>query len=161
AAAARARMEQHLAELAPWNPERVAVVRSELAQYESFAEKAVEEYTNDRRVIGNSLLAQARQHSLVADELLASIVSDLTGQAIAAGERVVAEAARATRISQIIVTAAVLTGALLTYLVLRSIVLPLRRLAIAIEGLNSGNIAVAIPEAGPDEIGAMARTLAI
>src|SRR6185369_11471544 len=55
AAAARARMEQHLDELAPWNPERVAVVRSELAQYEGFAEKAVEEYTNDRRVIGNSL----------------------------------------------------------------------------------------------------------
>ena len=29
------------------------------------------------------------------------------------------------------------------------------------DGLNAGNVAVAIPEAGPDEIGAMARTLAI
>jgi signal transduction histidine kinase/HAMP domain-containing protein len=161
AAAARARMEQHLDELSPWNPVRVAAVRSELAQYEDSAEKAVEEYTNDRRVIGNSLLAQARQHSLVADELLASIVSDLTAQAISARERVVAEAATATRNSQIIVAAAVLTGALLTYLVLRSIVLPLRRLAVAIEGLNAGNVAVAIPEAGPDEIGAMARTLTV
>jgi len=161
AAAARARMEQHLDKLAPWNPARIAAVRSELAQYEDFAEKAVDEYTNDRRVIGNSLLAQARQHSLAADQLLASIVSDLTDQAIAARQKVVAGAAMATRISRIVVTAAVLIGALLTYLVLRSIVLPLRRLTVAMDGLNAGNVAVAIPGAGPDEIGAMARTLAI
>ena len=161
AAAARSRMEQYLDELAEWNPQRIAAVRSGLGEYEGFAEKAVDEYTNDRRVIGNSLLAQARQHSMAAEQLLASLVSDLTGQAIAARERVVAEAATATRVSQIVVTAAVLVGALLTYLVLRSIVLPLRRLAVAIEGLNAGDVAVAIPEAGPDEIGAMARTLAI
>ena len=140
AAAARTRMEQHLDKLAPWNPQRIAAVRSELAQYEDFAERAVDQYTNDRRVIGNSLLAQARQHSIAADQLLASIVSDLTGQAIAARERVVAGAAIATRISQIVVTAAVLIGALLTYLVLRSIILPLRRLTVAMDGLNAGNV---------------------
>src|SRR5690349_20363948 len=128
AAAARERMEQHLDRLAPWNPERVAAVRSELARYEEVAEKAVDEYTGDRRVIGNSLLAQARQHSLAADRLLAAIVNDLTGHAIAAREKVVAEAARATRISQMVIGGAVLAGALLTFLVLRSIVLPLRRL---------------------------------
>ena len=161
AAAARERMEQHLDQLAPWNPERVASVRSELALYEEFAEKAVDEYTGDRRVIGNSLLAQGRQHSLAAGQLLASIVTDLTGQAIAAREKVVAEAATATKVSQIVVAGAVLVGALLTFLALRSIVLPLRRLAVAIELLNAGNTAAAIPEAGPDEIGAMARTLAI
>jgi signal transduction histidine kinase/HAMP domain-containing protein len=161
AAAARARMEQHLDKLAPWNPQRIGTVRSELAQYEETAGKALDEYTNDRRVIGNSLLAQARQHSLVADQLLASIVQELTGAAIAARQRVVAEAATATQVSQIVVTAAVLIGALLTFLVLRSIVLPLRRLVVAMDGLNAGNVAVAIPEAGPDEIGAMARTLGI
>jgi signal transduction histidine kinase/HAMP domain-containing protein len=161
AGAARARMERHLDKLAPWNPQRIVAVRGELAQYEEFAQKAVDEYTNDRRVIGNSLLAQARQHSLVADQLLASIVSELTDQAIAARERVVAEAETATRISRIVVATAVLLGALLTYLLVRSIVLPLRHLAVAIDGLNAGDVEVPIPEAGPDEIGAMARTLAI
>jgi signal transduction histidine kinase/HAMP domain-containing protein len=161
AAAARARMEQHLDKLAPWNPQRIASVRGGLAQYEEFARRAVDEYTDDRRVIGNSLLAQARQHSLVADQLLAAIVAELTSRAIAARERVVAEAATATQVSEIVVTAAVLIGALLTYLVLRSIVLPLRRLTVAMDGLNAGNVAVAIPQAGPGEIGAMARTLAI
>ena len=160
AAAARARMEQHLDKLAPWNQQRIDTVRSELAQYEEIAGRAVDEYTDDRRVIGNSLLAQARQHSLVAEQLLASIVQELTGAAIAARQRVVADAATATRISQIVVTAAVLVGALLTFLALRSIVLPLRRLVVAMDGLNAGNVAVAIPEAGPGEVGAMARTLA-
>ena len=159
AAAARGRVEQHLDTLAPWNRARIDAVRGELAQYEETANKAVDEYTNDRRVIGNSLLAQARQHSLVVDQLLASIVQELTGAAIAARQRVVAEAATATQVSQIVVTAAVVIGALLTFLVLRSIVLPLRRLVVAMDGLNAGNVAVAIPEAGPDEIGAMARTL--
>jgi len=160
AAAARARMEEHLAKLEPWNPERIAAVRSELGRYDDFAAKAVDEYTNDRRVIGNSLLAEARRHSLAVDQLLAAIVTKLTGEAIAARERVVTEAAEATRLSQIVVAAAVLIGLLLTLLVLRSIVVPLRRLVVAMDGLNAGNVDVPIPPAGADEIGAVARTLA-
>ena len=153
-------MDEQLDKLAPWNPQRIAVVRSELAQYDALADKAVDEYTNDRRVIGNSLLAQARQHSLAVDQLLAAIVTDLTGEATAARLRVVAEAAAAKRLSHIVVAAAVLVGALLTLLVLRSIVVPLRRLVAAMDGLNAGNVAVPIPAAGADEIGAVARTLA-
>jgi len=160
AAAARARMERHLDKLAPWNPERIAAVRSELAQFDEFAAKAVDQYTNDRRVVGNSLLAQARRHSMAVDQLLESIVGDLTGEALAARERVVAEAAAATRLSRIVVSAAVLVGALLTVLLLRSIVVPLHRLVVAMDGLDAGNVDVPIPEAGADEIGAVARTLA-
>jgi signal transduction histidine kinase len=160
AAAARARMEEHLGKIEPWNPQRIAAVRSELAQYEDFADKGVDEYTSDRRVVGNSLLAQARQHSVAVDQLLAAIVGDLTGEAIAARERVVAEAAAATRLSQIVVSVAALTGVLLTLLLLRSIVVPLRRLVVAMDGLNAGNVEVPIPPAGGDEIGAVARTLA-
>jgi signal transduction histidine kinase len=159
AAAARTRMEEHLGKLAPWNPERIAAVRSEVAQYDEFADKAVDEYTSDRRVIGNSLLAQARQHSIVADQLLGSIVADLTSEALVARQQAIAEAAAATRLSQIVVAAAVLVGALLTFLLLRSIVVPLRRLESAMARLNAGNVDVAIPAAGPDEIGAVARTL--
>jgi len=160
AAAARARMEEHLGKLEPWNPQRIAAVHGELARYNEFAQKAVDEYTNDRRVIGNSLLAQARQHSVAVDQLLAAIVGDLTGEAIAARERAVAEAAAATRLSRIVVSVAVLIGVLLTALLLRSIVVPLRRLVVAMDGLNAGDVDVPIPQAGTDEIGAVARTLA-
>src|SRR6185437_14555510 len=63
AAAARERMERDLNRLAPQRPDRIGKVRNELASYEQFAAMAVEAYTNDQRVIGNSLLAQAREHS--------------------------------------------------------------------------------------------------
>ena len=89
-----------------------------------------------------------------------TIVAELTREAIAAREQVVAEAAGATRVSRIVVSAAVLVGAFLTLLVLRSIAVPLRRLVVAMHGLNAGDLAVSIPAAGPDEIGAMAHTLA-
>src|ERR1700731_954951 len=160
AAAARARVEVHLGKLARWHPQRIAAIRTELDPYEELAAKAVDEYTNDRRVIGNSLLAQARQHSLVVDQLLAAIVAKLTDEAIAARERVVTEAVTATRLSHLVVAAAVLVGILLTLLLLRSIVVPLRRLVAAMDGLNAGNVDVPIPQAGADEIGAVSRTLA-
>jgi signal transduction histidine kinase/HAMP domain-containing protein len=160
AKAARARMERYLDQLALRKPDRIAPVRAELAQYDELAAKAVDEYTADRRVIGNTLLAQARQHSVAVDQLLGAIVGELTQEAVVARDRVVAEAGVATRISQIVMLATVLAGALLTFFVLRSIARPLRRLVIAMDGLNAGNTAVEIPAPGPDEMGAMARTLA-
>ena len=158
--AARARMERYLDQLAPLKPERVAEVRKELAEFDKLAHQAVEEYTDDRRVIGNSILAQARQHSIAIDRLLGSIVAEFGAEAVTARDRVVAEAALATRLSQIVMAATVLTGAFLTLLVLRSIARPLRRLVIAMDALNAGDIAVAIPSPGSDEMGAMAQTLA-
>jgi len=153
------RMERHLEQLAARKPERIAALRDELAQFDDLAAKAVEEYTADRRVIGNTLLAQARQHSIAVDRLLGSIVAELTADSVAARDRVVAEAALATRLSLIVTAATVLAGALLTFLVLRSIARPLRQLVVAMGRLNAGNTAVEIPAPGPDEMGAMARTL--
>src|SRR5213595_403351 len=160
AKAAHARMERYLDQLAVHKPDRIAAVRRELAHYDDLAAKAVDEYTADRRVIGNTLLAQSRQHGVAVDKLLGSIVTELTQEAVAARDRVVAEAGVATRVSQIVTLATVLAGALLTFFVLRSIARPLRRLAVAMDGLNAGNTAVDIPAPGPDEMGAMARTLA-
>jgi signal transduction histidine kinase len=160
AKAAHARMERYLDQLAVHKPDRIAAVRRELAQYDDLAAKAVDEYTADRRVIGNTLLAQSRQHGVAVDKLLGSIVTELTQEAVAARDRVVTEAGVATRLSQIVTLATVLAGALLTFFVLRSIARPLRRLVVAMDGLNAGNTAVDIPAPGPDEMGAMARTLA-
>ncbi len=130
-----------------------------MAQYRDLAAQAVDAYTDDQRVIGNTLLARARQHSIKADELFAAIVAELSAEAVAARDRVVAEAASAITRSKIVVAAAVLAGCVFTFLVVGSIAVPLRRIVAAMNGLNAGNLAVEIPSGGPDEIGAMARTL--
>jgi signal transduction histidine kinase/HAMP domain-containing protein len=160
AAEARQQMEHHLDQLVQGRPRAVAQIRAELDGYENYARKAVDEYVNDRRVIGNSLLAQASLHSVTADRLLAAIVAELTQQAFAAREQVIDQARTARRVSRIVAVAAIVVGALLTLLVWRSIARPLRQLVIAMDGLNGGNLDVTIPPAGPDEIGAMAHTLA-
>ncbi len=85
----------------------------------------------------------------------------MTADAIAARDQVVAEAGSATRIAYAIFAAALLGGALLTFLVLRSISIPLRALVAAMNGLIAGQTEVDIPPAGRDEIGAMARILAL
>jgi signal transduction histidine kinase len=161
AAAARQKMENDLDRLAAQRPENLARVRRELADYEQFAGRAVDAYTKDQRVIGNSLLAQARQHSLLVDELLADVASELTADAITARDRGVNEAASATVVAYAIFLAATLGGVLLTLLVLRSISVPLRALVAAMNGLVAGRTTVDIPPAGHDEIGAMARILAL
>jgi signal transduction histidine kinase/HAMP domain-containing protein len=158
-AAAREAMQTDLDRLAGPHPRKIAQVRGDLARFEDYAGRAVEEYTSGDREAGNALLAKASGYSVAVDRGLAAIVAELTRQSVAAREDLMADAKAARRLSRIIVWTAVLVGTLLTSLVLRSIVGPLQRLVVAMNGLNAGNVAVAIPAAGPDEIGAMAHTL--
>ncbi|MGH6930016.1 MAG: PAS-domain containing protein, partial [Dongiaceae bacterium] len=72
-----------------------------------------------------------------------------------------ARAAQAVRISWAIVIAAALLALALTVLILRSIVLPLGRIREAMSALTGGHTDVAISVTGHDELGAMARTLAL
>src|SRR3979490_2072429 len=69
AAAARTRMDSYLDQLALRDAKLVAAVRTERNEFEKAANDAVDIYTNDQRVIGNSLLALARNHSVKVDEL--------------------------------------------------------------------------------------------
>ncbi len=160
AAADREQMERELDRLAQRRPYAVAELRRDLAQFEDFAGQAVEEYTSGNREAGNSLLAKASDYGVAVERRLAAISGALTQASIAEREQLIAASTTARRLSRIIVWTAVLVGTLLTLLVLRSIVGPLRRLVVAMNGLNAGDVAVAIPAAGPDEIGAMAHTLA-
>jgi signal transduction histidine kinase/CheY-like chemotaxis protein/HAMP domain-containing protein len=161
AAAARMRMDGYLDQLAKRKPDLVARVRAERAAFEQSANDAVDKYTNEQRVLGNALLAQARNHSVKVDELLAALVDELRGELSAERERIVEEVRAATRGTIVADLVILILGVLLTFAILRSIAVPLRTLVGAIDGLGAGDLSVAIPPAGPNEIGAMARALAL
>ena len=161
AAAARSRMDGYLDQLALRKPKLVAVIRSERDEFEKSANDAVDKYTNDQRVIGNSLLAQARNHSVKVDELLNSLINELRVDLTAERDQIVNDVTAATNRTLIADLLILVLGVLLTFVILRSIAVPLHRLVGAIDGLSAGNLSVPIPSAGPDEIGAMARTLAL
>jgi signal transduction histidine kinase/DNA-binding response OmpR family regulator len=161
AAAARERMDRYLDALGDRKPGLVAELRAERAAFEKSANEAVDEYTGDHRIIGNRLLALARERSVKVDDLLAALITELSDEVSAKRERVVAEVALASRLTLYIDLAAVLATVLLTFVILRSIVPRLRRLIGAIEGLGAGDLTVEIPPPASDEIGAMAQTLSL
>ncbi len=161
AAAARERMDRFLDALGDRKPGFVAELRTQRAAYEKSANDAVDEYTADHRILGNQLLAQARERSVKVDNLLAGFIDELNGEVTARRESIVADVARASRLTLYIDIAAVLATILLTFVILRSIVPRLRRLIRAIEGLGAGDLTVEIPPPASDEIGAMAGTLAL
>jgi signal transduction histidine kinase/DNA-binding response OmpR family regulator len=161
AAAARSRMDGYLDRLELRKPKLVAVIRSERDEFEKSANDAVDKYTNDQRVIGNSLLALARNHSVKVDELLNSLNNELRVELTAERDQIINDVTAATNGTLIADLLILVLGVLLTFFILRSIAVPLHRLVGAIDGLSAGNLSVPIPSAGPDEIGAMARTLAL
>src|SRR5262245_43955553 len=107
---AKERLSAKLDELARSRPEVAATIKQELAQFESDARRAVEEYTADQRVIGNTFLASARQHSIAIDARITSFVEDLNREAAAARDRVYADVARTRLIAGIAVILAILLG---------------------------------------------------
>src|SRR5271166_766194 len=118
---ARRRLQARLTILQTYEPDVAAAVRAESLKFDEAATRAVDAYTKDQRVIGNSLIAEARQHGLRVDTLLSALDAQLAVREQEARDQVLRSTATATRVSLAVVAAAVLLGILLTLLVLRSI----------------------------------------
>jgi signal transduction histidine kinase/DNA-binding response OmpR family regulator len=159
AADARRRLQERLAALGEQEPKVAASIRVEAAAFDAAAMRAVDAYTADQRVIGNSLVAEARQHGVQVDTLLGGLEADLGSRAHQARALVLERTATAQRVSLGVVTGAVGLAVFLTLLVLRSILLPLRRLVAAIEAISRGDLDVSLPAASGDEMGAMTRAM--
>ena len=105
------------------------------------------------------LLAEARTHSTNVDAALNKLVADASAKAESARDEAVRQTQETAKASAILVAVVVLIGTILTILVLRSIIGPLRRLNRVIGELTEGRYDVEIPAESGDELGAMARTL--
>jgi signal transduction histidine kinase/CheY-like chemotaxis protein/HAMP domain-containing protein len=156
---ARERLMVHMDQLAKSSPETVREIRSEVGAYVKTALEAADSYTQDNRIIGNALLAEARTHSTNVDAALNKLVADASARAEAARDEAVRQTQETARSAAILVAVVVLIGSVLTILVLRSIIGPLRRLNRVIGELTEGRYDVEIPVEGGDELGAIARTL--
>lgn len=158
---AKSQLDDQLTALEPYDAKAVGAIRIEVQNLMTRAFEAVDAYTNDRRVIGNSLMAVARGHIRAVDQQLMQMLAALRDEAARASETAQQGAAQAVRISWTIVIVASLLALALTVLILRSIVLPLGRINEAMRAITSGRTDVDIPPAGDDELGVMARTLAL
>ncbi len=158
---ARATLETTLLELKVHDPETVGIVHQELDKLTEKALLAVDAYIRDQRVLGNSLMAQARVHIEIVDEQLAALVNRLESESLALRDSAVESSAKAVDISIVIGVVATLVGVSLTILILQSITVPLNRLVGAMSKITKGDLEADIPNPGHDEIGAMTRTLSL
>ena len=159
AKAARERLIKSLDELERRQPDVMGVLRKEIDEFERSAMRAVEQYTDDQRVLANTSIAEARQHSVVINDRLEALVDDLNAQVVRAREQIVADVARTTDLAYLIVAAAIVLGLAITLVVLRSILGPLHDVVAAMNGITAGNLQTAIPAGTGGEIGTMANTL--
>ena len=123
--AARERLSRRLDDLARRRPDVAAVLREKIAEFEKAAMQAVELYTDDKRVLGNTVLANARQHSVAIDDQLSALVGDLNHEVVQARDLVVADVAQTTQIVYLLVAVVTILGIAATLAVLRSILVPL------------------------------------
>jgi signal transduction histidine kinase/DNA-binding response OmpR family regulator len=158
---ARTTFEAQLDALEPIDPSTIAAIRYDLDRVMARSLEAVDAYTEDRRVIGNSTMAQARVHVIAVDERLSQLVDRLGDEAARASAEARQDSAQAVRTSWIIIISASVFALVLTGLVLRSIVVPLGQITGAIRALTAGRTDVELPGAGRHEIGAIANTLAL
>jgi len=161
ARAARARLEAGLDELERYDPGTVGAVRRGVSSLMVQAASAADAYAAGERDVGNALMVAAHTRIRAVDERLAGLVDRLRMEAAARRDAAIARSRQAAELSVLVVVLATAVGLLLTWLVLQSITGPLRRLVAAVSGISSGNLQVEIPTPGRDEIGVMARTLAL
>jgi len=157
--AARQRLSSLLDQLGKSHPDVAASIEKEVTEYQTAAMQAVDEYTDDHRVVGNTYLATARQHSVNINARLRGLVDELNAEAATARNQVLTDVAESTRVALIFMVVAFLVGIGATIVVLRSISQPLDDIVAAMAGITAGNLESPIPAPAPDEIGAMARTL--
>jgi signal transduction histidine kinase/DNA-binding response OmpR family regulator/HAMP domain-containing protein len=158
---ARAALDAYLKEVAEDDPALASDIAKEADAFTGKAMEAVEAYADNNRVVGNALLAQAREHSNLIQDRLATKRAQLHDRSEAARDLAERGATRATRVSIAVALIVAILGLLLTLALLRSIVGPLRQLTGAMAGLIAGRHDVEIPPPGSDEVGRMAETLGL
>lgn len=161
AESARERLEVELDLLAPYKPDVVKAIRADVASMVEESLNAVDAYTNSQRVMGNTMMASARNHIMEVDAHFAELVRDLEMQVQVTSSRAIETASNTERNSVWWTATASLLGILFTAWVVQSIRTPLSRLVSAMGDITSGNLDTEIPEPGHDEIGSMSRTLTL
>lgn len=159
AADARTRLAAALKRLASTQPQEASRIETLAAQFDDLANQAVEAYTQDQRVIGNAHFAQARQFGVQIDEQLRAVQTTLRDQAQSARANILTQFYQAANVAFALTGLAVLVGAFLTFVVLRSILKPLGEIVAAVEGLTAGNTDIAIPPPSRDELGRISEAL--
>ena len=153
------RLDESLERIRGFAPEAAETIGTQTETYYATALRAADAYTDGNRVLGNTLLSQARAASDTVDETLEQLVGDLSARADRTSKEARAAADAALKRSIIACIVICIAGVFLTWRALRSILRPMHRITDAISGLIRGERDVQLPPEGRDEFGRMSQAL--
>lgn len=156
---ARDALEQNLANIRGFAPDAANTIEQGSKAYYAKAMQAVDAYTAGNRVIGNTQLAAAKKFSDDIDTVLKGLEARLRTEADGARDAAAAAAKNTYTRALIAVALITITGGIMTWLVLRSILIPLARIDKAMIQLTEEQQDVELPPEGSDEFGRLSTTL--
>ena len=162
AAAAKADLDRDLKATAPVDAAGVAAIEHDVSTLWELVEKAADAaYERDDSVSANALMAEAQSHVVSVNNEIEDIVDRVERLALSRRDASMLSAQRAVELSIAGVFIALAVALGVTALIVRSINTPLRRLEGSMNGITQGQLDIPIPKSGRDEIGGMARALAM
>lgn len=179
---AKASLEKNLGEMMAFDPESAKNIQARVNKIYDLGLQAVDAYADNNRVLGNSLLASARNEILEADKLLLQ-TSETQAKAVeeqkklaqqsfdaastqvekargVAGEAINKSQASLNQAAGII--AVVLVFAVgFTFITIRSLITPIRKLVASMNSLAKGDLHTELPSVTKNEIGDMVKAVEV
>src|SRR5208282_5509449 len=159
AEAAKAGLDSDLSAISAVDPAVVTAIEHEVGAMTDLARKAGVAYSSDDSAAGNALLEQAKSHILDIDNAIDRIVDRVEQQAVARRDASTRQAELAVKLAIVGGIGALVLALGFTALTVRSITVPLKQLERSMASITRGELNVAMPPTGVNEIGAMTRTL--
>ncbi len=156
---AKAGLDADLKAISPIDPMLVATIGRETDTMTDLARRAGVAYSSDDSAAGNALLEQAKGHVVEIDGAIDKIVDRVEQQSVARRDASTRRAELAVKLGIAGGIGAMLVALGFTALTVRSITIPLKQLERNMSSITRGELDVAMPPAGVNEIGAMTRTL--
>ncbi len=159
AEAAKAGLDSDLRAISAVDPAVVTAIEREVDTMTELARKAGAAYSSDDGAAGNALLEQAKSHILDIDNAIDRVVEQIEQQAVARRDASTRQAELAVKLAIVGGIGALLLALGFTALTVRSITIPLKQLERSMASITRGELNVAMPPTGVNEIVAMTRTL--
>jgi methyl-accepting chemotaxis protein len=152
-------IERRLAQLESTDRQAARDLRAMVTQYVDSMMAGVDAYTEDNRVLGNSLIAQARPFSNEMEKRMSELLL-VSAQGAAAAGREVIETNRSTRrLALFLIPVAILIGLIIARLIARSLTGPVRETMRVLEALAEGDLGPRLDATSREELGRMAAAL--
>ncbi|MGB0576167.1 MAG: histidine kinase dimerization/phospho-acceptor domain-containing protein [Alphaproteobacteria bacterium] len=157
--AAYLRFDKSIKSLPGVDSATISTIRTKTNLMVKIAKRAVESYSKDQRVLGNSSMAQTRVHAALVEAEFHKLVSSLKQQAVLARNQTIQGASRAEYLAYIVVALFSIIGFVFTIYLIRSITTPLSHIQDSIREMTAGNLDTKLPESLLGEIGDMTSAL--